>query len=58
MTVSGPKEGVAQFVAVLKERQVFAREVNSAGVAFHSPYMKTVAPALLRELRKVVLINA
>ncbi|KAK3091059.1 hypothetical protein FSP39_016810 [Pinctada imbricata] len=54
VTISGPKEEVADFVRELKEKGVFAREVNSAGVAFHSPAMKEVAPAFLNELKKVI----
>lgn len=46
-----------EFVAKLKKDGVFAKEVRSAGVAFHSHYMASIAPALLNALRKVVLPN-
>lgn len=47
------QEAVSKFVAELKETGVFAKEVRSAGVAFHSYYMASIAPALLSALQKV-----
>ena len=55
MTISGPADSIKQFVAKLKEEQVFAREVNSSGVAFHSPCMMKVAPKLKEVLDKVIV---
>ncbi|XP_060796063.1 fatty acid synthase isoform X1 [Neoarius graeffei] len=54
VTISGPQEAVSKFVAELKENGVFAKEVRSAGVAFHSYYMASIAPALLAALQKVI----
>ncbi|XP_061081570.1 fatty acid synthase isoform X1 [Conger conger] len=54
VTISGPQESVSQFVAHLKETGVFAKEVRSAGVAFHSYYMASIAPALLSALKRVI----
>ncbi|XP_019721138.1 fatty acid synthase [Hippocampus comes] len=54
VTISGPQEAVSKFVAELKEQGVFAKEVRSAGVAFHSYYMASIAPALLAALKKVI----
>uniref|UniRef100_A0A674ETQ4 Fatty acid synthase n=1 Tax=Salmo trutta TaxID=8032 RepID=A0A674ETQ4_SALTR len=45
VTISGP---------ALKESGVFAKEVRSAGVAFHSYYMASIAPALLAALKRVI----
>ena len=53
VTISGPAEAIGEFVAVLKEEGVFAKEVKSAGVAFHSHYMQLTAPALKTALLKV-----
>lgn len=39
----------------LKSEGVFAKEVLSAGVAFHSYYMASIAPVLLSALQKVML---
>ncbi|KAL6475465.1 hypothetical protein MHYP_G00165050 [Metynnis hypsauchen] len=54
VTISGPQEAVRKFVAQLKERDVFAKEVRSAGVAFHSYYMASIAPSLLAALQRVI----
>ncbi|XP_066056968.1 fatty acid synthase [Chamaea fasciata] len=54
VTVSGPLASVSEFVAKLKKDGVFAKEVRSAGVAFHSHYMASIAPALLNALKKVI----
>ncbi|NXU42098.1 FAS synthase, partial [Drymodes brunneopygia] len=54
VTVSGPLDSVNEFVAKLKKDGVFAKEVRSAGVAFHSYYMASIAPALLDALKKVI----
>ncbi|XP_054249700.1 fatty acid synthase [Indicator indicator] len=54
VTISGPLDTVNEFVAKLKKDGVFAKEVRSAGVAFHSYYMDSIAPTLLRALKKVI----
>uniref|UniRef100_A0A8C0C365 Fatty acid synthase n=1 Tax=Buteo japonicus TaxID=224669 RepID=A0A8C0C365_9AVES len=54
VTVSGPLDSVNEFVAKLKKDGVFAKEVRSAGVAFHSYYMASIAPVLLSALKKVI----
>ncbi|XP_013390789.1 fatty acid synthase isoform X1 [Lingula anatina] len=54
VTISGPKEAVATFVQELKDQGVFAKEVHSAGVAFHSYYMAKIAPNLKEALDKVI----
>ncbi|XP_030061052.1 fatty acid synthase [Microcaecilia unicolor] len=54
VTISGPKDAVSEFVVKLKKEGVFAKEVRSAGVAFHSYYMESIAPSLLSALKKVI----
>lgn len=54
VTISGPKASVEQFVNELRTDGVFAKEVRSAGVAFHSYYMANIAPNLLAALKKVI----
>lgn len=54
VTVSGPADAVAKLVAELKAENVFAREVNSLDVAFHSPQMQSIGPSLRQALEKVV----
>ncbi|KAM3859989.1 fatty acid synthase-like [Diretmus argenteus] len=54
VTISGPQEAVSKFVAELKQSGVFAKEVRSAGVAFHSYYMASITPTLLAALKKLL----
>ncbi|XP_045925650.1 fatty acid synthase [Micropterus dolomieu] len=54
VTISGPQEAISKYVSKLKEQGVFAKEVRSAGVAFHSYYMASIAPTLLAALKKVI----
>ncbi|NWT56328.1 FAS synthase, partial [Erythrocercus mccallii] len=54
VTVSGSLDSLNEFVAKLKKDGVFVKEVRSAGVAFHSHYMASIAPALLNALKKVI----
>lgn len=54
VTISGPQDAISKYVSELKEQGVFAKEVRSAGVAFHSYYMASIAPALLAALKKVI----
>ncbi|RNA09364.1 fatty acid synthase [Brachionus plicatilis] len=54
VTVSGPKELVAQFVQQLKSEGVFARDVDSSNVAFHSHYMCQIAAKLKDYLNQVI----
>lgn len=57
VTISGPLKDVQDFVTSLKERGVFAREVNSSGVAFHSYFMDQVAPLIKDKLSKVGILT-
>ena len=50
VTISGPVEAVRTFVEQLKSEGVFAKEVNSGGVAFHSSYMAKPARTLLKSM--------
>ncbi|XP_028912877.2 LOW QUALITY PROTEIN: fatty acid synthase [Ornithorhynchus anatinus] len=54
VTISGPQAAVATFIEELKAEGVFAKEVRTGGVAFHSYYMETIAPTLLQALKKVI----
>lgn len=54
VTISGPASDVATFVAELQKEGVFAREVDSAGNAFHSYFMDQAAPNLRKHLAKVL----
>jgi fatty acid synthase len=53
VTISGPAAAVSAFVKELQAEGIFAKDVNSAGVAFHSSYMAQIAPSLQSALAKV-----
>lgn len=42
-----------EFVEQLKQEGVFAKEVRTGGLAFHSYFMEGIAPTLLQALKKV-----
>ncbi|XP_003464876.2 fatty acid synthase [Cavia porcellus] len=54
VTISGPQAAVSKFVEQLKQEGVFAKEVQTGGIAFHSYFMEAIAPALLQALKKVI----
>lgn len=54
VTISGSYEETKKFVEELKAENVFAREVKSCGVSFHSYFMETIAPTLLKKLEQVL----
>nr|CAD7452893.1 unnamed protein product [Timema tahoe] len=51
-TISGPEHIVIQFVNDLKKKNIFARAVNVANIAYHSRYIKPAAPRLLKYLKQ------
>ncbi len=51
VTVTGPAGSIAAFVETLAGEGIFAREVPTGGVAYHSPYLKKVAPLFEASLR-------
>ncbi|XP_043860025.1 LOW QUALITY PROTEIN: fatty acid synthase [Dromiciops gliroides] len=54
VTISGPQALVSKFIEELKAEGVFAKEVRTGGVAFHSYFMESIAPVLLQALKKVI----
>ena len=56
VTISGPMETTNKFLEELKAKGVFVRDVKSSNVAYHSYYMKAIAPQLKAALEKVVMI--
>ncbi|XP_070380712.1 fatty acid synthase-like [Dermacentor albipictus] len=54
VTVSGPAEAVAEMVTQLEAENIFARNVNSLGVAFHSKHVENIGPILREALNKVI----
>ncbi|XP_063380019.1 fatty acid synthase-like [Cydia fagiglandana] len=54
VTVSGPPASIEKFVAELTAEGIFARRINSSGVAFHSSYVAGAAPQSLSRLTQLI----
>ncbi|CAI2347157.1 unnamed protein product [Caenorhabditis sp. 36 PRJEB53466] len=54
VTISGDSDGVAKFCAALKEKDIFAKVVDSSGIPFHSPAMLAVQDEMLESMRTAV----
>ncbi|RUS90834.1 hypothetical protein EGW08_001453, partial [Elysia chlorotica] len=54
VTISGPYETTTKFVEELKAKGIFARDVKSSNVAYHSYYMNDIAPQLRAALSKFI----
>jgi fatty acid synthase len=53
-TISGPAENVAKYVAELKAKNIFAKEVNCSRIPYHSSYIQEMGPNLLARLKDVI----
>lgn len=53
-TISGPAENVANFVAELKSKNIFAKEVQCSNIPYHSKYIAEMGPNLLKRLTEVI----
>lgn len=54
-TISGPVDSINAFVAELKSEGIFAKAVNVANIAYHSRYIQSAGPSLLKYLTEVCL---
>lgn len=54
-TISGPVDSINAFVTELKSEGIFAKAVNVAGIAYHSRYIQSAGPTLLKYLKQVRL---
>uniref|UniRef100_H2Z2A8 Fatty acid synthase n=1 Tax=Ciona savignyi TaxID=51511 RepID=H2Z2A8_CIOSA len=54
VTITGPDNDVFKMVEKLKNQRIFARVVETNGIAYHSNHMQLVYPSYLEELRKVI----
>ena len=54
VTISGEFEATNKFVERLKEENIFAKEVNSCGIAFHSPLIESVSQTMLELIANVI----
>ncbi|KAJ8711411.1 hypothetical protein PYW07_008653 [Mythimna separata] len=53
-TISGPADAMKAFVAELTAKGVFAKEVPTANIAYHSRYIAVAGPQLLNLLNGVI----
>ncbi|XP_013162844.1 PREDICTED: fatty acid synthase-like isoform X2 [Papilio xuthus] len=53
-TISGPIDALKDFVASLKSRSIFAKEVPCGNIAYHSKYVAAVGPPLFNALKEVI----
>lgn len=53
-TISGPEEDVRTFVETLKKDGIFAKEVASSHIAYHSRYIADLGPKLLKMLKELI----
>ncbi|VVC27330.1 Hypothetical protein CINCED_3A023543 [Cinara cedri] len=56
VTISGLPKSVSEFVKKCKAEGIFAKEVNSSGLAFHSKYIADAEPRLRKSL-ELILTN-
>ncbi|XP_053963784.1 fatty acid synthase [Anastrepha ludens] len=53
-TISGPADDIAKFVADLKAKDIFAKEVPCSNIAYHSRYIAHMGPDFLKYLQKII----
>lgn len=53
-TISGPAERISEFVAELKSKNIFAKEVQTSNIPYHSSYIAEMGPKLLARLTEVI----
>lgn len=53
-TISGPADNIAAFVAELKSKGIFAKEVACSNIPYHSKYIAEFGPNLLKRLNEVI----
>ncbi|CAG4933479.1 unnamed protein product [Colias eurytheme] len=53
-TISGPADIMKQFVESLTAKGIFAKEVPSSNIAYHSRYIAEAGPGLLKYLKEVI----
>ncbi|XP_054923972.2 fatty acid synthase-like [Dermacentor andersoni] len=54
VTVSGTAEAVEAMVTQLQTENIFARKIDSMGVAFHSKHIESIGPAFREVLNKAI----
>lgn len=54
VTVAGDDQSISDFVQNLKSKNIFAANVDSSGIAFHSPLMYSVGEEMTTQVKKVM----
>lgn len=54
ITISGPVKSMEAFMKELESKGIFAKKVNSSGLAFHSKYISSAGPKLRASLDKII----
>ncbi|KAL7302666.1 hypothetical protein TKK_0004723 [Trichogramma kaykai] len=54
VSISGPLASIEKFVEELKAEEIFAKQVKSSGVAFHSKYIASAGPTLRKNLENII----
>ena len=54
VTISGEFEATNKFVEQLRAENIFAKEVNSCGVAFHSPFIGSISRPMLEKTEQIM----
>ena len=54
VTISGEFEATKGFIEQLKEDNIFAKEVNSCGIAFHTPLITSVSQMMFEKIKMVI----
>ena len=57
VTVAGTKGDISNFVHILTREGHFAKEVDSAGIAFHSPFMEMPSRQFRTSISDVSILN-
>lgn len=54
VTISGPQKSISDIVDKLTAEGVFARKVNTGGLAYHSKYVRDAGPFLYDFVKKIL----
>lgn len=53
-TISGPKADVHEFIAEMQKRKIFAVEVPTSNIAYHSRYIQELGPLFAAKLHDII----
>lgn len=54
LTISGDSDAVKRFITDLRRDNIYVKEVNSYGIAFHSPYVEEVSAVMMAKTANIV----